>query len=162
MIKYNGRYQPVFLPIARYYNKRKKALSVQDFDKEIQTHNFVYNAIFDGVFRYFHVITTKKSTMSSKFPLYIGRNEFMIYPNTEIYFTPSLYQKLKTKLTFTNFITLTDSEVSYLQSDLLFFKNNRVFYTLVNKFQYAKWKFKAHDFVLTNNYVTIAAADVDK
>ena len=162
MIKYNGRYQPVFLPIARYYNKRKKALSVQDFDKEIQTHNFVYNAIFDGVFRYFHVITTKKSTMSSKFPLYIGRNEFMMYPNTEIYFTPSLYQKLKKKLTFTNFITLTDSEVSYLQSDLLFFKNNRVFYTLVNKFQYAKWKFKAHDFVLTNDYVTIATADVDK
>ena len=162
MIKYNGRYQPVFLPIARYYNKRKKALSVQDFDKEIQTHNFIYNAIFDGVFRYFHVITTKKSTMSSKFPLYIGRNEFMMYPNTEIYFTPSLYQKLKKKLTFTNFITLTDSEVSYLQSDLSFFKNNRVFYTLVNKFQYAKWKFKAHDFVLTNDYVTIATADVVK
>ena len=67
MIKYNGRYQPVFLPIARYYNKRKKALSVQDFDKEIQTHNFVYNAIFDGVFRYFHVITTKKSTILVKF-----------------------------------------------------------------------------------------------
>ena len=37
-----------------------------------------------------------------------------------------------------------------------------MFYTLVNKFQNAKWKFKAHDFVLTNDYATIATADVDK
>ena len=128
MIKDNGQYKAIFLPIARYYNRRKTLIPVQNFDKAVKTHKFVYNSICDRVFRYFYVITTNKNAMSSKFPIWMGQNEFMIYPNTEIYFTLSLYEKLKTKLTFTGFTTLTDSQVKYLQRDLLFFKDNRKFY----------------------------------
>ena len=163
MIKDNGQYKSIFLPIGRYYNRRKTQIPVQDFDKEIQTHKFVYNSLSDAVFRYFHVITTRKNAMSSKFPIWIGENEFMIYPNTEIYFTPSLYKKLKTKLTFTGgFINLTDSEVKDLQRNHLFFKDNKKFYISVNRNPNAKWKFKANDFVLTNDYVSITTPTADK
>ena len=101
--------------------------------------------------------------MYSKFSIWIGENEFMIYPNTEIYFTPSLYKKLQTKLTFTGgFINLTDSEVKDLQRNNLFFKDNKKFYILVNRNPNAKWKFKANDFVLTNDYVNITTPTADK
>ena len=101
--------------------------------------------------------------MSSKFPLWIGENEFMIYPNTELYFTPSLYARLKTKLRFTgDFIVLTDSDVVYLKTRLIAFKGNKKFYTFVNKNPNAKWKFRANDFTLTNDYIDITTPIVDK
>ena len=163
MIKDNGQYQPVFIPIARYYNSRKKLISLQKFDAEIQTHKFVYNSLFTGFFRYFNVLTNKKTSMSSRFPLWIGENEFIIYPNTEIYFTPSLYAKLKQKLKFTgDFIVLTDTDVIYLKARLFAFKGNKKFYPFVNKNPNATWKFRANDFTLTDDYIDITTPIVDK
>ena len=163
MIKDNGQHQPVFIPIARYYNSRKKLISLQKFDAEIQTHKFVYNSLFTGFFRYFNVLTNKKTSMSSRFPLWIGENEFMIYPNTEIYFTPSLYAKLKQKLKFTgDFIVLTDTDVIYLKARLFAFKGNKKFYPFVNKNPNATWKFRANDFTLTDDYIDITTPIVDK
>ena len=163
MIKDNGQYQPVFIPIVRYYNSRKKLISLQKFDAEIQTHKFVYNSLFTGFFRYFNVLTNKKTSMSSRFPLWIGENEFMIYPNTEIYFTPSLYAKLKQKLKFTgDFIVLTDTDVIYLKARLFAFKGNKKFYPFVNKNPNATWKFRANDFTLTDDYIDITTPIVDK
>ena len=48
--------------------------------------------------------------MSSRFPIFWGQQNIKIYPNTEIFFTPSLYENLKTKMTFGLLITLTDLE----------------------------------------------------
>ena len=163
MIKVNRHYQPIFILIARYYNNRKKQIPLEIFHNEIETHKFVYNSIFNGLFRYFYVITNRKTSMSSQFPIWIGENEFMIYPNTEIYFTPSLYAKLKTKLRFTgNFIVLTDSDVIYLKARLFAFKGNKKFYTFVNRNANAKWKFKANDFTFTDDYINITTPIADK
>ena len=60
MVKDNGQYQPIFIPIARYYNNRKKLIPLQRLQAEMQTHKFVYNSIFNGIFRYFYVLTNKK------------------------------------------------------------------------------------------------------
>ena len=94
MISYNGEYYPIFIPIAKYYFKRKTTISKQRFQREILTHNFIYKGIFNG-FRYNYVITKDKSAISDRFPIWVGENNFTIETYNTIYFTPSLYQKLK-------------------------------------------------------------------
>ena len=51
----------------------------------------------------------------------------MIYPNTEIFFTPSLYEKLKTKITFGSLITLTDLEIFNIHIDIRFLEKTKTF-----------------------------------
>ena len=45
MIKYNGRYQPVFLPIARYYNKRKRLYLYKTLIKKYK-HTISYITLY--------------------------------------------------------------------------------------------------------------------
>ena len=86
----------------------------------------------------------------------------MIYPNTEIFFTPSLYEKLKTKITFGSLITLTDLEIFNIRHRYSFFGKNKNFYTFVNKNPNKKWTFKAEDFVLLDDDIKITTPIADK
>ena len=99
LISYNGEYYPIFIPIAKYYFKRKATIPKQRFEREERTHNFIYKGIFDG-FKYNYVITKDKSAISDRFPIWVGENNFTIRTYNTKYFTPTLYQKLKNKLTF--------------------------------------------------------------
>ena len=42
MIKYNRRYETLYLPIAKYHYNRKKQISASQFNQETLTHLFVY------------------------------------------------------------------------------------------------------------------------
>ena len=162
MIKYNGRYETLYLPIAKYHYNRKKQISASRFNQEILTHLFVYNSFFVELTSYPpHIITLEESKMSSRFPIFWGQQYIKIYPNTEVFFTPSLYEKLKTKMTFGSLITLTDLESFNLRHKYAFFGTNKNFYTFVNKNPNAKWTFKAEDFNLLDDDIKITTSVAD-
>ena len=162
MIKYNGRYETLYLPIAKYHYNRKKQISASRFNQEILTHLFVYNSFFVELTSYPpHIITLEESKMSSRFPIFWGQQYIKIYPNTEVFFTPSLYEKLKTKMTFGPLITLTDLESFNLRHKYAFFGTNKNFYTFVNKNPNAKWTFKAEDFNLLDDDIKITTSVAD-
>ena len=99
--------------------------------------------------------------MSSRFPIFLGQQNIMIYPNTEVFFTPSLYEKLKTKLTFGSLITLTDLEIFNIRHRYSFFGKNKNFYTFVNKNPNKKWILKAEDFTLLDDDIKITTPIAD-
>ena len=155
MIRNGEWYFPIFLPIAKYYFKRKAALPKQKFENEIKTHNFIYRAIFDR-FRYNFVITNDKSKISTKFPIWVGPNNFMISNITALYFTPSLYHNLKKKLTFTGRIIIRDKHLQDIKQKL---GNNKfdksVFYIYGARNANTKFEFNIKDFTIPNNNVNI-------
>ena len=152
LIKYNNEYRALYLPIAKYHFNRKSEISKQLFDRERLTHNFVYNSFFVDLTSYPpYIITVQESSLSSRYPIFWGQNYIKIYPNTEVYFTPSLYQKLKTKMTFGPLITLTDVESFNLRSKYSWFGTNKKFYTFVNKNPNSTWSFSADDFNLLDD-----------
>ena len=158
LISYNGEYYPIFIPIAKYYFKRKATIPKQRFEREIRTHNFIYKGIFDG-FKYNYVITKDKSAISDRFPIWVGENNFTIETYNTIYFTPSLYQKLKKKLTFSGKVIFTNSEAVAIGQK---FGNNkfdiRVFYIFMNRNSNNKWEFNINDFSIPNNNINIKSS----
>ena len=52
MIKYNGRYEILYFPIAKYHHTRKHEISTSQFNQEILTHLFVYNSFFTDLTSY--------------------------------------------------------------------------------------------------------------
>ena len=163
MIKYNGRNEILYLPVAKYHHNRKHAISASQFNQEILTHFFVYNSLFVDLTSYPQfIITLDKNKMSSQFPIFWGKTNIMIYPNTEMFFTPSLYERLTTKMTFGSLITLTDVEIYNIRTRYWFFGNNKNFYTFVNKNPNEKWTFQAQDFVLINDNIKITTPIADK
>ena len=163
MIKYNGRYEILYFPIAKYHHTRKHEISTSQFNQEILTHLFVYNSFFTDLTSYPQfIITVEENKMSSQFPIFWGQQNIKIYPNTEIFFTPSLYEKLKTKMTFGLLITLTDLETFNLRHKHWFFGNNKNFHTFVNKNPNKTWTFNAQDFVLIDDNIKITTPIADK
>ena len=163
MIKYNRRYETLYLPIAKYHHTRKHEISTSQFNQEILTHLFVYNSFFTDLTSYPQfIITVEESKMSSRFPIFWGQHYIKIYPNTEVFFTPSLYEKLKTKMTFGSLITLTDLETFNLRHKHWFFGNNKNFHTFVNKNPNKTWTFNAQDFVLIDDNIKITTPIADK
>ena len=163
MIKFNGQHEIIYLPIAKYHYNRKKQISTSQFNQEILTHIFVYKSFFvDLASDVPFIITFEKNKMSSRFPIFWGRQNIMIYPNTEIFFTPSLYEKLKTKITFDSLITLTDLEIFNIRHRYFFFGKNKNFYTFVNKNPDKTWTFKAEDFILLDDDIKITTPIADK
>ena len=163
MIKYNGRYEILYFPIAKYHHTRKHEISTSQFNQEILTHLFVYNSFFTDLTSYPQfIITVEENKMSSRFPIFWGQQNIKIYPNTEIFFTPSLYEKLKTKMTFGSLITLTDLETFNLRHKHWFFGNNKNFHTFVNKNPNKTWTFNAQDFVLIDDNIKITTPIADK
>ena len=156
MIKYNGRHEILYFPIAKYHYNRKKQISTSQFNQEILTHLFVYKSFFVDLTSYPpFIITLEENKMSSKFPIFLGQQNFMIYPNTEVFFTASLYEKLKTKMTFGSLITLADLEIFNIRHRYSFFGKNKNFYTFFNKNPNKKWTFKAEDFTLLDDDIKI-------
>ena len=134
MIKHNGRHETLYLPIAKYHYNRKNEVSKQRFEREILTHEFVYNSLFVDLTAYPQfIITVDKTKMSSQFPIFWDKTNIMIYPNTEIFVPPMLYEKLKTKIAFGSPITLTDVESYNIRTRYWFFPTNKKFYPFVNK-----------------------------
>ena len=162
MIKYNERHEILYLPVAKYHHNRKHAISASQFNQEILTHFFVYNSFFVDLTSYpLFIITLDKTEMSSQFPIFWDKTNIMIYPNTEIFFTPSLYEKLKTKMTFGSLITLTDLEIFNIRHRYSFFGKNKNFYTFVNKNPNKKWTLKAEDFTLLDDDIKITTPIAD-
>ena len=134
LIKYNINYRAIYFPIAKYHHNRKSEISKELFDKERLTHLFVYNSFFvDFGGNPSYIVTQQESSMPSRYPIFLGKQHIKIYPNTEIYFTPSLYEKLKTKIAFGPAKTLTDLESFNLRHNYHFVTTNKNFYTFVNK-----------------------------
>ena len=162
MIKYNGRHEILYFPIAKYHYNRKQQISTSQFNQEILTHLFVYNSFFVDLTSYPpHIITFEENKMSSRFPVFLGQQNIMIYPNTEVFFTPSLYEKLKTKLTFGSLVTLTDLEIFNIRHRYSFFGKNKNFYTFVNKNPNKKWTLKAEYFTLLDDDIKITTPIAD-
>ena len=163
MIKYNRRYEILYFPIAKYHHTRKHEISTSQFNQEILTHLFVYNSFFTDLTSYQQfIITVEENKMSSRFPIFWGQQNIKIYPNTEIFFTPSLYEKLKTKMTFGSLITLTDLETFNLRHKHWFSENNKNFHTFVNKNPNKTWTFNTQDFVLIDDNIKITTPIADK
>ena len=155
MIKLGRWFFPIFIPIAKYYFKRKATLTKQKFENEIRTHNFIYRAIFDG-FRYNFVITKDKSRISSRYPIWVGTNNFTILPRNTVYVTPSLYHNLKDKLNFTGRVLIDDVELQDIKQKLnsnTFDKS--IYYIFTNTDANAKWEFNIKDFTIPNNIINI-------
>ena len=162
MIKYNGRHEILYFPIAKYHYNRKKQISTSQFNQEVLTQLFVYKSFFEDLTSYPpFIITLEENKMSSKFPIFWGQQNIMIYPNTEVFFTPSLYEKLKTKMTFGSLITLTDLEIFNISHRYSLFGKNKNFYTFVNKNPNEKWTFKAEDFTLLDDDIKITTPIAD-
>ena len=156
LIKYNGRYEALYFPIAKYHHTRKHEIPRQRFERETSTHLFVYDSVFVDLTSYPQfIVTVQESKMSSQFPIFWGNAYIKIHPNTEVYFTPSLYEKLKTKMAFGSLITLTDLESFNLRSKYSFVGLNKNFYTFVNKDPNKTWTLSAQDFVLINDNIEI-------
>ena len=156
LIKYNNNYKPIYFPIAKYHHNRKSEISKELFDKERLTHLFVYNSFFVDFFgNPPYIVTQQESSMSSRYPIFWGKQHIKIYPNTEIYFTPSLYEKLKTKIAFGPVKTLTDVESYNVRQEYSWFGTNKKFYTFVNKDPNATWTFSADDFNLLDDEIKI-------
>ena len=162
LIKYNNKFEALYFPIAKYHFNRKNEISKQQFDRERLTHNFVYNSFFTDLTAYpSYIVTVNESSLSNRYPIFWGQNYIKIHPNTEIYFTESLYEKLKTKMTFGPSITLTDLESFNLRHKYSWFGENRKFYTFVNKNPNATWTFSADDFNLLDEDIKITTAVKD-
>ena len=162
MIKYNGRHEILYFPIAKYHYNRKKQISTTQFNQEILTHLFIYKSFFVDLTSYPpYIITFEENKMSSRFPVFLGQQNIMIYPNTEVFLTPSLYEKLKTKLTFGSLITLTDLEIFNIRHRYSFFGKNKNFYTFVNKNPNKIWTLKAEDFTLLDDDIKITTPIAD-
>ena len=148
LIKYNNEFRAIYFPIAKYHFNRKKQISEVAFNQERKTHRFFYNSFFVDLTSYPQYIVSL-SGASDRYPIYLTRDYIKIHPNTEIYFTPSLYEKLKAKMTFeTTTITLKTIELAKLRQKYTWFGENRKFYTFVNKNSNATWQFSADDFNL--------------
>ena len=120
------------------------------------THLFVYNSFFvDFGGNPSYIVTQQESSISSRYPIFWGKQHIKIYPNTEIYFTPSLYEKLKTKIAFGPVKTLTDLESFNLRHNYNFITTNKNFYTFVNKDPNSTWSFSADDFNLLDDDIKI-------
>ena len=159
LIKLNNNFRTLYLPIAKYHYNRKNEISKQLFDRERLTHKFVYNSFFVDLTAYPpYIITTQESNLSDRYPIFWGENYIKIHPNTEIYFTPSLYEKLKTKMTFGPSITLTDVESYNLRHTYSWFGTGKKFYTFINKNSNATWSFSADDFNLLDDDIKITTA----
>ena len=117
MVRLGRYFFPIYIPIAKYYFKRKAVIPKRQFEREIRKHDFIYKAIFDG-FRYNFVITKDKSAVSSRYPIWVGEKNFTIAPYETIYVTPSLYHKLKNKLTFSGTMLLNDSQLQDIKTKL--------------------------------------------
>ena len=162
LIKYNINYRAIYFPIAKYHHNRKSEISKELFDKERLTHLFVYNSFFvDFGGNPSYIVTQQESSMSSRYPIFWGKQHIKIYPNTEIYFTPSLYEKLKTKIAFGPVKTLTDLESFNLRQKYSWFGTNKKFYTFVNKNLNTTWSFSADDFNLLDDDIKITTAVKD-
>ena len=162
LIKLNNNFRALYFPIAKYHVSRKNEISRQQFDRERLTHNFVYNSFFVDLTSYpQYILTVNESSLSSQFPIFWGQNHIKIHPNTEIYFSESLYEKLKTKMTFGPSITLTDVESYNLRDRYTWFSTDRKFYTFINKNPNATWSFSADDFNLLDDDIKITTAIKD-
>ena len=159
MVKLGRWYFPIFIPIAKYYFKRKATISKQAFYNEIKTHNFIYKGIFDEIIYHF-VITKDKSRISARYPIWVGENNVTISAGNALYFTPSLYNKLKIKLTFTGRILIDETELQDIKKKL----NNsntfdtKTFYIFRNRDSNAKWEFNVNDFTIPNNNINIKSS----
>ena len=163
MIKHNGRHETLYLPIAKYHYNRKNEVSKQRFEREILTHEFVYNSLFVDLTAYPQfIITVDKTKMSSQFPIFWDRTNIMIYPNTEIFVPPMLYEKLKTKIAFGSPITLTDVESYNIRTRYWFFPTNKKFYPFVNKDTNKTWTLTADNFILIDENIKITTPEADK
>ena len=159
--KLNGQYVALYLPIAKYHYNRKKEITATQFNQEILTHFFVYQSIFQGLTAYpSHTITFTESQMSQRYPIFWGKSFIKIYPNSELYVTPSLYEKIKTKMTFTS-ITLTDTESYNLRHKYFWFEKNKKFYKIINTDPKATFTLRADDFTLYNDDVKIITNSTD-
>ena len=155
MIRVGTVYFPISLPIAQYYFRTKAVMNAQKFNNEIRKHDFIYKAIFDRV-TYDHVITKEKSAVGSKFPIWVGEKNFTIATHETIYVTPSLYHKLKSKLTFSGSILVNDSELQDIKTKLGNTKFNiSVFYVFAHRNSNATWKFSINDFTIPNSNINI-------
>ena len=162
LIKYNNEFKAIYFPIAKYHFNRKNEISKTLFDKERMTHLFVYNSFFVDLTSYpLYIITVQESSWSNRYPILWTKDHIKIYPNTEIYFTPSLYEKLKTKMTFGPLKTLTDLEMLNLQETYGFIGTNKNYYTFVNKNRNSTWSFSADDFNLLNDDIKITTNVAD-
>ena len=159
MVKLGQWYFPIFIPIAKYYFKRKATISKQAFYNEIKTHNFIYKGIFDEIIYHF-VITKDKSRISARYPIWVGENNVTISAGNALYFTPSLYNKLKSKLTFTGRILIDETKLQDIKKKL----NNSntfdttMFYIFRNRDSNAKWEFNVNDFTIPNNNINIKSS----
>ena len=155
MIKSGHTFLPEYIPIAKYYFKRKAAISKRQFEWEIRTHPFIFEAMFDR-FRYNYVITRFKRHQGTRFPILVDKRNFTIAANESIYVTPSLYEKLKGKLTFSGKILLSDSQLQNIKIRLNNSKFNKsYFYVFTNKDSNATWRFSISDFTIPNTNVDI-------
>ena len=162
MIYYNREFYPIFLPIAKYYFKRKATIPKQRFEREVRTHNFIYKAIFDG-FRYNYVITKDKSAISDRFPIWIGENNFTIKTYSYIYLSPSLYltlgKTLEKKKSFTRKMTLLDRHKQTIKKNFPNYKNDfDELYLFANRDVNNQWEFNINDFSIPNANVNIKSS----
>ena len=155
MVRLGRYFFPIYIPIAKYYFKRKAVIPKRQLEREIRKHDFIYKAIFDG-FRYNFVITKDKSAVSSRYPIWVGEKNFTIAPYETIYVTPSLYHKLKNKLTFSVTMLLNDSQLQDIKTKLANTKFNKsVFYIFSNRNSNATWTFSINDFTIPNTNINI-------
>ena len=155
MVRLGRYFFPIYIPIAKYYFKRKAVIPKRQFEREIRKHDFIYKAIFDG-FRYNFVITKDKSAVSGRYPIWVGEKNFTIAPYQSIYVTASLYHKLKSKLRFTGMVVLNDSELQDIRTKLANTKFDKsVFYIFQHGDANAKWEFSIDDFTIPNTNVNI-------
>ena len=159
MVKLGRWFFPIFIPISKYYFKRKATISKQKFEHEKQTHNFIQRAIFDG-FRYHFVVTKDKSRISARYPIWIGQNNFTISAGVALYFTPSLYNKLKSKLTFTGRILIRNDELEDIKQKLNNSKtfNTKTFFIFRSRDSNATWEFNIDDFTIPNYNINIESS----
>ena len=154
MIKLGRWFFPIFIPIAKYYFKRKATVNKQRFENEIRTHNFIYRAIFDG-FRYNFVITKDRANISSRYPIWVGTDKFTILPHNTLYVTPSLYHNLKDKINFAGRVIINDVELQDIKQKLNSNFDKSVYYIFTNQDANAKWEFNIKDFTIPNTNVNI-------
>ena len=160
LMKYNNRFRAVCLPIAKHHYNRKKEISKAAFDQERKTHLFFYNSFFVDLTSYPPYVISIVDT-SSRYPIHLTNKFIKIHPNTEIYFTPSLYEKLKNKMAFGASITLRDRELADLRNQYSWLGTNKKFYSFINKDPNATWSFSADDFNLLDDNIKITTDVID-
>ena len=154
MIKYLNTYRAHYFRIAKYHNSKRNELAAQALEQQEKTHRFVYDSLFIDLTSFLQYVISLVGT-SKRYPIYMTRTFMKIHPNTEVYFTPSLYEKLKTKMTFEASITLNQRETSELRGRYSWFGSNATFYRFVNKNSNAQWTLSALDFNLLDDDIKI-------